>query len=181
LNKLIKYSERILKQQNISQEQICAYHESGHVTICYLFKLKYTKVSIVKDPITNEQGFVDTPDMTFDSETFKKWGHIKTYGLIIIQYFAGIISEAFLCGKYNWDKAQHDLDYVNKVANDHDICSTKDDLWILAEKLVIKHWGLIDYLANNLLEKEEKELTNCEVENLLHGVKIRKRPPALLD
>lgn len=175
---MIKYSERILKQQNRTEDQICAYHESGHVVICYLFKLKYTKVSIIKDPDTNEQGFVDTPDMLFDSAAFEKW-RVKFYGLIIMQYYAGIISEAFYSGKYDWYNAQHDLESVGYVLNINNVYSLKVDLWVFTEKLVIKHWGLIDYLAKILLEK--KELTNHEVENLLQGVKIKLQPPALID
>ncbi|MCK5169277.1 MAG: hypothetical protein KAQ75_05290 [Bacteroidales bacterium] len=175
---LIKHPERILKQQNVSKEQICAYHESGHVVICYLFHLKYTKVSIIKDPITNEQGFVDTPDMLFDRATFEKW-RVKFFGLIIMQYYAGIISEAFYSGKYDWKNAQYDLESVEEVFIRHDVYNNKSYIWNVTEKLVIKHWGLIDYLAKVLLEK--KELTNHEVENLLQEVKIKLYPPALED
>lgn len=179
MGRLIKYPERILKQQNRTEEQICAYHESGHVVMCYLFHLKYTKVSIIKDPITKEQGFVDTQDMLFDSCAFKKYGHIKTYKLAVIQYFSGIISEAFYRGEYDWKNAQHDLESVEEVFIRHDVRNDKNYLWNVAEKLVIKHWGLIDYFAKILLEK--KELTNYEVENLFKGIKIKLHPLALLD
>ncbi|MBA7548619.1 hypothetical protein ES705_41083 [subsurface metagenome] len=147
--------------------------------MCYLFCLKYTNVSIVYDPLTKEHGYVDTPGLLFESDAFKIWGHIKTYGLIILQYFTGIISEAFYSGTYDWYNAQYDLESVNHVLSINNICHSKIDTWVLAERLVIKHWGLIDHLAKFLLVK--KELTNLDVEKLLQGIKITLHPPALKD
>ena len=170
---MIKYPERKLRQQKASKEEICAYHESGHVVMCYLFKLRFTKVSILD--INNS--FVDTPSMLFESDAFKIWGHIKTYGLAIIQYFSGIISEAFFCGKYDRHNAHHYLESVEFVLRINNECYTKVDLWTLTEKLIIKNWGLIDYLAKILLEK--KELNNKQVNDLLKGIKVKLYPPAL--
>lgn len=174
---LIKYSEKELYSQKVSKEQKCAYHESGHVVMCHLFYLKFSKVSIIKDPITNEQGFVDTPDMLFDSYAFEKYGHIKTYALAVIQYFSGIISEAFFCGKYDWYNAQDDLRTVENIFIRHDVYNNKSYLWNITEKLVIKNWGLIDYLAKILLDK--KELNNKQVKELLQGITLKSYPPAL--
>lgn len=171
---LVKYPERKLKKQKVPKEHKCAYHESGHVVMCYLFHLKFSRVSILD--INNS--FVYTPGMLEGGYAFEKWGANKTYGLIIIQYFSGVISEAFFCGKYDWDNAQADMKSVDYVLGINNVCYLKVDLWIVAERLVIKNWGLIDYFAKILLEK--KELNNKHVNDLLQGISVKSYPPALI-
>jgi len=177
LKPLIKYPERNLESREVSKEELVAYHESGHVVMCSKFHLNYTYVSIAYNQETGGHECVETPAMLFESEAFKIWGHIKTYGLAIIQYFSGILSEAFYSGTYDWYNAQDDMESVSFVKNINNSCFTKIDLWKLSEKMVIKNWGQINHLSKVLLD--QKILPKNKVEEILKDKVNVLNPPAL--
>lgn len=175
---MFKYPERRLKPQKVSQKEIAAFHESGHTVICSKFHLNFEKVIIQPAFDENFSGLVETPGMLYASEAFRIWGATKTFSLIIVQYYAGIISEAFFCGVYNWETSQDDLfqaDFVKRVINNN--CSLKIDLWTLTERIVMNNWGYINCIAEELLKKDE--LQKEQIEKLMKQ-KIKHLKPSAL-
>jgi len=120
---------------------------------------------------------VDTPNMPYENKAFKIWGYQKTYPLIIIQYFSGILSEAFLCGKYDWHNAQNDMEQIEYIRKINFDCKSIDVLWKISEKMVIKNWGKIKIVADALIKNNF--LIYHEVENILKTDIPKIRPPAL--
>ena len=175
---MIKYAERRLLPLKVLKEELVAYHEAGHVIMCFLFQLNFTEVSIENMGENGEDGDLDTPDMLFSSPAFKIWGAKKAYGLIIIQYFSRIISEAFYTGIYDWHNAENDIEQVYYVMQKFNKGYDLNELWEISEKLVIKKWGFIDLLAKELLIN--RSLSKCEIVFLLKDKIPSGVPPALI-
>lgn len=96
----------------------------------------------------------------------------------MVQYYAGIISEAFFCGIYNWETSQDDLsqaDFVKKVINNN--CCLKIDLWTLTERIVMNNWGYINCIAEELLKKDELQKEQIEI---LMKQKVKHLKPSAL-
>ncbi len=171
------YPERRLKPQRVSQKEMAAFHESGHTLICSKFRLNFEKVVIQPTNDENFSGFVETPDMLYTSEAFKIWRATKTFSIIMMQYYAGVISEAFFCGIYNWETSQDDLRQADIVKRINNNCSLKINLWTLTERIVINNWGYINCIAEELLKKDE--LQKEQIENIMKQKIMLLKPQAL--
>lgn len=177
LTRIIKYPERNLYPKNVTEKEKAAFHESGHAAICLKYNLNIEKVIIEFDQRSGYTGIVETPDMLFSSKAFEIYKQTKTFSLAIIQYYSGIISEAFYSGNYDWRKAQDDLCQASIIQESHSNCGHKIDLWTTAERIVIRNWSLINYLANELIEKQKLNLE--EMNKIINQDFAIMLPPAL--
>jgi hypothetical protein len=174
---MIKFPERVMLKQIVSPKEKVAFHEAGHAVACSKFELNFSVVKIELNATNKFEGYLITPDLLFNSKAFTIWGCKKAYSLSIIQYFSGIISEAFFCGEYDWTSAQDDMEQVRFVKTLNDNIPSELFLWRCTERWVIKYWTEIYNLA--LLVLEKNELSKKDIESHLFQQTLKLTPPAL--
>jgi ATP-dependent Zn protease len=146
-------------------ERFTAYHEAGHAVMAQLCGQQVTRVEIVGE--ADHTGSVDSLRFPADSALDDGSGAIEDRLRCTL---AGMVAEAMVSGREDWDEKSEDLDLAVRLAMQLvDDCEAvlplleeyRGDI----EGELRNQWVAVELLAIELLHK--KSLTGSEVRRLL--------------
>lgn len=146
-------------------ERLTAYHEAGHAVMAQLCGQQITRVEIVGD--ADHSGSVDS--LRFPADPSSDGGSVAIEDRLRCT-LAGMVAEAMVSGRENWDEKSEDLDLAVRLAMQLvDDCEAVlpllEDLRREIEEILRDQWPAVELLAIELLHK--KALTGSEVRRLL--------------
>lgn len=146
-------------------KRLTAFHEAGHAVMAELCGRLLTEVEIVGDRehTGSVRSLAFPPDPGEDAETEDIERHLKVL-------LAGMIAEAMLTGREDWDETSEDLDAAVRLAmrlvdDCEDVLPLLSDIRAEVERDLHEHWSSVKLLAEELLDR--KALTGPEVRRLL--------------
>jgi len=146
-------------------ERLTAYHEAGHAVMAQLCGQQITRVEIVGDE--DHTGSVDS--LRFPQESATDGGSEAIKGRLKCT-LAGMVAEAMVSGREDWDEKSEDLDLAVRLAMQlvddcEDVLPLLDDIRREIEHELRDRWVAVELLAIELLHL--KSLTGSEVRKLL--------------
>jgi len=165
----IKYNENIEAKEITPKKkvrkriEIVAYHEAGHTVYAAMLGMDFTRVTIIPDKEQGSEGSIDVLPEYGDTDFYYDTDYPELSWHAIKCDMAGIVSQAFVTGKFCWDGAgtdsknslHHVVEDVNEIPFqllwDETIAFFEDD----------NTWKKVEIIARNLLKK--KTLTFDEV------------------
>jgi ATP-dependent Zn protease len=150
-------------------ERLTAFHEAGHAVMAELCGRQVTEVEIVGD--REHSGMVHSlafpPDPADSAAPGSETEEVKRHLKIVL---AGVVAEAMVSGREDWDETSEDLDaavrFAMRLVDDcEDVLPLLSDIWIDVERDLRGRWPTVERLADELLRR--KELTGSEVRRLL--------------
>ena len=156
-------------RQPSDAERLTAYHEAGHAVIAELCGRQVTEVEIVGD--REHAGMVHSlafpPDPADGAAPEAEAEELNRHLKIIL---AGMVAEAMVSGREDWDEASEDLDvavrFAMRLVDDcEDVLPLLSDIRDDLERELRERWTAVETLAAELLVR--KALTGTEARSLL--------------
>ena len=146
-------------------ERLTAYHEAGHAVMAQLCGQQITRVEIVGD--ADHTGSVDSLRFPADSATD---GGAQATENRLRCILAGMVAEAMVSGREDWDEKSEDLDLAVRLAMQLvDDCEAVlpflEEIRRDIEGELRHRWVAVELLAIELLHR--KALTGAEIRKLL--------------
>ena len=149
----------------ISAERLTAFHEAGHAVMAELCGRLLTEVEIVGD--REHSGMVHSLAFPSRGTEGEDSDAIECHLKIML---AGMVAEAMVSGRREWDDSCADLDEAVRLAmklvdDCEDVLPLLADIRDDLESELRARWTAVETLAEELLTR--KALTGSEVRNLL--------------
>ena len=150
-------------------ERLTAFHEAGHAVMAELCGRLLTEVEIVGDRehTGSVQSLAFPPDPADGAQSGEETEDVERRLKIIL---AGIVAEAVLSGREDWDETSEDLDLAVRLAmrlvdDCEDVLPLLSDIGADVRRDLHAHWPAVERLANELIDR--KTMTGSEVRRLL--------------
>jgi ATP-dependent Zn protease len=150
-------------------ERLTAFHEAGHAVMAELCGRLLTEVEIVGDRehTGSVQSLAFPPDPADGARSEEETEDVERRLKIIL---AGIVAEAMLSGREDWDETSEDLDSAVRLAmrlvdDCEDVLPLLFDIRVDVERDLHAHWPAVELLAKELIDR--KTMTGSEVRKLL--------------
>ncbi|MCK9400663.1 MAG: hypothetical protein M0Q51_11815 [Bacteroidales bacterium] len=175
----IKFNEFIKVKKIVPKTKICkeikavAYHEAGHTVYAAILGMDFCRVTIIPDKEKGSAGSIDVENEYGGTDYFIETDEPELSWNAIKCDMAGIISQAFVTGKFEWERAGTDSGRSLNIAfsSRMDFDLEKFPMQRLWDETIAffeddENWEKVEIIAQKLLKK--KTLIFDEVFKLLH-------------
>lgn len=152
-----------------SAERLTAIHEAAHAVMAEICGERITVVEIVGD--AEHSGTVESLRFVTDPEeglsADEASGIVKRRLKCVL---AGVVAEAMVIGRQEWDDTSEDLDHAVRLAMQlvddcEDVLPLLDDIRLELEGELQTNWKAVEMLADELMQR--KTLTGAEVRKVI--------------
>ncbi len=150
-------------------ERLTAIHEAAHAVMAELCGERLTQVEIVGD--SEHTGTVESLRFPANPEESLPDGETsRAVKRRIKCVLAGIVAEAMVTGRHEWDDSSKDLDFAVRLAMQlvddcEDVVPLLNEIRVELEEEIRANWQAVEMLAVELMHR--KSLTGSEARKLL--------------